>query len=66
MLCICQLLREGRREAPQTAAGRTAASTGAHSDEVDQDSEDSFPASDPPSFTPVIGIRTPGMAKGMR
>jgi hypothetical protein len=26
-------------------------------DAIDRDSEDSFPASDPPSFTPINGIR---------
>jgi hypothetical protein len=41
------------------------APTGSLADEVDQDSQDSFPASDPPSFTPVVGIGTPGMPKGI-
>ena len=33
-------------------------------DEVELDLEDSFPASDPPSFTPVTGIGTPRGLKG--
>jgi hypothetical protein len=47
-----------QRMAPHDAAGGTAL-TGSLSDEVDQMSQDSFPASDPPSFTPIVGIGTP-------
>ncbi len=52
-------VRPCQRAEPQPTAYRTSALTASPYDEVDQESQDSFPASDPPSFTPVVGIGTP-------
>jgi len=47
-----------QRITPQAADGRTALNESL-SDKVDQEAEDSFPASDPPSFTPIVELGTP-------
>lgn len=53
---LARLLRQ--RITPQAADGRTALNESL-SDKVDQEAEDSFPASDPPSFTPIVAFGTP-------
>lgn len=52
MIRLCKALR--------TTAGRTDPGWSL-SDEADQESRHSFPGSDPPSFTPIVGIGTPRM-----
>lgn len=62
-LAIALLVAEldGDPEAPTPEVQRwlEACSTPEYDDPIDRQSDDSFPASDPPSFSPVVGAGTP-------
>lgn len=58
-LLVAELDGDPESPTPEVQRWLEACSGPAYDDPIDQQSDDSFPASDPPSFSPVVGPGTP-------